>query len=130
MSLVTGDFPDRSGPAHSRRRTDGGCETRFGRALQRVADYLNPALHHRDVLGFPRQRNESPEAGRRLASEEAQRAGAGPDRSCHSRLIKPNTHESDTSPFTTQSSRKVPSRTNPSFSRTRAEATLRVSVSA
>ena len=37
--------------------------------------------------------------------------------------------ESETSSFTTQSSRKVPSRTKPSFSRTRADASLRVSVS-
>lgn len=48
----------------------------------------------------------------------------------HSRLIRPCTHESDTSLFTTQSPRNVPSRTNPSFSRTRADAALRVSVSA
>src|ERR1700726_1734513 len=47
----------------------------------------------------------------------------------HSRLMSPYTHESETSPFTTQSSRNVPSRTNPSFSRTRADAALRVSVS-
>lgn len=61
--------------------------------------------------------------------EPAQSAGTG-SAGCHSRLISPNTHESDTSPFTTQSSRNVPSRRNPIFSRTRAEATLRVSVSA
>jgi len=48
----------------------------------------------------------------------------------HSRLSNPNTHESDTSPFTTQSSRNVPSRTKPTFSRTLADATLRVSASA
>ena len=48
----------------------------------------------------------------------------------HWRLISPYTHESDTSPFTMQSSRNVPSRTNPSFSRTRADAALRVSASA
>ena len=54
----------------------------------------------------------------------------GSDEERHSRLISPNTHEFDTSPFTMQSSRSVPSRTNPSFSRTRADATLRVSVSA
>ena len=59
-----------------------------------------------------------------------QRTGTGPDDGRHSRLISPYTHESDTSPFTTQSSRNVPSRTNPSFSRTRADAALRVSVSA
>jgi hypothetical protein len=52
-----------------------------------------------------------------------------PDDGRHSRLNSPYTHESDTSPFTMQSSRSVPSRTNPSFSRTRAEAALRVSAS-
>jgi hypothetical protein len=39
----------------------------------------------------------------------AQRAGNGMVDGRHSHLINPNTHESDTSPFTTQSSRNVPS---------------------
>jgi PBP1b-binding outer membrane lipoprotein LpoB len=69
-------------------------------------------------------------AGRPLAGERHLAAGTGADDGRHSRLISPKTHESDTSPFTTQSSRNVPSRTNPSFSRTRADAALRVSVSA
>jgi hypothetical protein len=69
-------------------------------------------------------------AGAVSRARRTQRAGAGPDYGRHSRLIKPNTHESDTSPFTTQSSRNVPSCTNPIFSRTRADATFRVSVSA
>jgi len=47
-----------------------------------------------------------------------------------SRLSKPYTQESETSSLTMQSSRNVPSSTKPSFSRTRADATLRVSVSA
>src|SRR6478609_4452630 len=59
-----------------------------------------------------------------------QRPRSGPDDDRHCRLISPYTHESDTSPFTTQSSRNVPSRTNPSFSSTRADAILRVSASA
>ena len=63
-------------------------------------------------------------------ARRTQRPGTGPDDDPHSRLISPYTHEFDTSPFTTQSSRNVPSRTNPSFSRTRADAALRVSVSA
>ena len=52
-----------------------------------------------------------------------------PTQPAQSRLSKPYTQESDTSPLTMQSSRNVPSRTKPSFSSTRAEATLRVSVS-
>jgi hypothetical protein len=63
-------------------------------------------------------------------ARRTKRTGTGPDDGCHCRLSSPYTHESDTSPFTTQSSRYVPSRTNPSFSSTRADAALRVSVSA
>jgi hypothetical protein len=48
----------------------------------------------------------------------------------HSRLRSPYTQESDTSPSTMQFSRSVPSRTNRSFSSTRLDAVLRVSVSA
>ena len=47
--------------------------------------------------------------------------------SSHSRLISPYTESSDTSPFTMQASRSVPSRTKPSFSSTRSDALLRVS---
>lgn len=44
--------------------------------------------------------------------------------------ISPYTRESDVSPFTMQSSRRVPSCAKPSFSSTFADATLRVSASA
>lgn len=83
-------------------------------------------LSRRDVLTQPRTRRPVPETD----VTASQRAGIGTVGGRHSRLINPNTHVSDTSPFTMHSSRSVPSRTNPIFSRTRADATLRVSVSA
>lgn len=55
---------------------------------------------------------------------------AATERDCmgfHSRLSNPYTESSDTSPFTMQTSRSVPSRTKPSFSSTRSDALLRVS---
>ena len=94
-----------------------------------------PAMNvTRSRLGLLTRQGFLTQPGRGLYQRRTQRrssrAGIDTADGRHSRPINPNTHESDTSPFTTQSSRNVPSRTNPIFSRTRADATLRVSVSA
>src|SRR6185312_9626160 len=69
-------------------------------------------------------------AHRRPGSRAHQPAAGPGTRAVQSRLRSPWIQESEISPSTMQSSRSVPSRTKPSFSSTRAEAALRVSVSA